>query len=158
MRFKARAAGLERQQKERRAIGLTETGHQLVALAAAQAAMQPERIAAAAAGRVDRQPFAPARVWRKQQRLFAGLQNRVNQLLAAGQLAGAAGQIGAVGQVVGGVVADLLEPGQARQYKILAFDAIAGGGLLQQLIGHRLVQGGLLFAQLAEFDLLNFAR
>ena len=152
MRFKARAAGLERQQKERWAIGLTETGHQLVALAAAQAAMQPERIAAAAAGRVDRQPFAPARVWRKQQRLFAGLQNRVNQLLAAGQLAGAAGQ------VVGGVVADLLEPGQARQYKILAFDAIAGGGLLQQLIGHRLVQGGLLFAQLAEFDLLNFAR
>lgn len=158
MRFKARAAGLERQQKERWAIGLTETGHQLVALAAAQAAMQPERIAAAAAGRVDRQPFAPARVWRKQQRLFAGLQNRVNQLLAAGQLAGAAGQIGAVGQVVGGVVADLLEPGQARQYKILAFDAIAGGGLLQQLIGHRLVLGGLLFAQLAEFDLLNFAR
>jgi hypothetical protein len=59
---------------------------------------------------------------------------------------------------MGRVVADLLEPGQACQHQTLAFDAIAGGCLLQQLIGHCLVLGGLLFAQLAELDLLNFAR
>ena len=119
--------------------------------------MQPERIAAAAAGQVGRQPFAPARVLRKQQQLFASLQNRVDQFFAAGQLAGAARQFGAVREVVGGMVAHLLEPGQAGQHQALAFDALAGFGLRQQFIGYRLVEGGLLLAELAELGLLDLA-
>ena len=56
------------------------------------------------------------------------------------------------------MVAHLLESRQTRQHQALAFDALAGFRLLQKLIGHRLVEGGLLLAQLAELGLLDLAR
>ena len=56
------------------------------------------------------------------------------------------------------MVAHLLEPGEARQHQPLAGDALALLRLLQQLIGHRLIQRGLLLAERAQLGLLDAAR
>ena len=91
--------------------------------------MQPEDLNATTAGQMQRQPLPPCGVLGEDQRLLAGLKNLRQQLLAALQLAGASRQIGAVVEVMGGMIADLLEPRESGQHEPLAGDALTGIGL-----------------------------
>ncbi|MEI2723498.1 MAG: hypothetical protein V9H26_08140 [Verrucomicrobiota bacterium] len=77
------------------------------------------------------------------QRLLAGIEQVGDQLVEAGELARATGQLRAVAQRVGGVVADLLQPGERGQHEAAAAHA---GGLLR--VGEQLVDDGLVHVRL----------
>ena len=117
---------------------------QLVAPLLGQAAVQPQHRPVEMGREVRLQQRAELGVLGEDQGLVALGDDLFGQLLEAGQLAGAPGQPGAVAQQVGGVVADLLEPGHRGQHVAPALDALAVLDLRQHVVDDGLVERGLL--------------
>ena len=143
-------AGLERQQEQR---WLVERGelldHRVPLLLGVppcrNSTGQPSR-----AGQVRPQHPAELGVLGEAQRLVAGGDDLVADLLEPGQLARPAGQPGAVGEQVRGMVAHLLELGHRGEHEAAAADLVGGLVDAGEHVGHRgLVQAGLLGGEVA---------
>ena len=113
--------------------------------------------------RVEREPVADVRLQQvahlaelgEHQRPLVDVEQLVDELVEAGELAGATGQPGAVLERLGGMVADLLEPGQRRQHPTSPLHPLEILGVEQQLVDDLLVERRLLAGELGEGDLLD---
>ena len=92
---------------------------------------------------------------REDQGLLAGVEQIGDQLVEAGQLARSPGQLRAVAQSVGRVIADLLEPGERGQHQTAAAHACGFLRIGQQLVDHGLVHVRLLAGERRPGDLLD---
>ncbi len=104
---------------------------------------------------VDLQQVAHLAELGEHQRPLVDVEQLVDELVEAGQLARATGQPRAVLERLGRVVADLLEPGQRRQHATAALHAFEVLGVDQQLVDDLLVEHRLLAGELGEGDLLD---
>ena len=74
------------------------------------------------------------------ERPLADVEQLVDELVEAGQLARAAAEAGAVAEHVGRVVADLLEPGQRGEHEPAAAHPVGRRGVGEQLVDDVLVE------------------
>ena len=101
------------------------------------------------------QPPSPLGEVGEHQDALAGLEDRLHDLLEAGQLAGPSGQRAVVGLVGRGVVADLLERRDGGQDGALAALPAHLRGLGHQPVEHRLVEADLLGRHRAVVELVD---
>ena len=151
------AAGLQRQHEGAGAGALLELGDQAVAGAAGQAAVVAGDRQAGDLAEVLGQAAAPRGEVGEDEHPLAGGEDRLDDLLEAGQLARAPGQRPAVVAVGGGVVADLLQRGDGGE------DRRPCGvrrrrrrpTLSDQLVEHGLVEPDLLGGHRAVVELVD---
>ena len=152
----AGAARLQRQHERSRAVGPLEVLDHAVTHATRQPAVVARDGRAGALGEVLGELHAPLGEVGEHQHALARREDRVDDLLEAGQLARTAGEGQVVVLVRGGVVADLLERGDGGEDL-----ALAGLGTVGQVVGehelveHRLVEADLLGGHRAVVELVD---
>ena len=156
----ARAARLQRHEQQRRGGALLELGHHAVATLTCDAAVQEGHVAAQAVvaeafAEVPLQQQAHLAELGEHERLLAGVEQVVDELVEPGELARPTGQRRAVAQRVRGVVADLLQPRERGKHQSPSAHAGLGLGVDQQLVDHALVHAGLLARERRPRDLLD---
>ncbi len=151
------AAGLQRQHHcALAAAGLEGVDHAVAGAAGQPAVVALDRLAGALA-QVGSEALPPGgEVGEDQHPLVAG-EDRLDDLVEPGQLAGAPVEAVFVGAVVHRVVADLLEGGDGGEHRALALGRarLAGRGGGDEVVEHRLVEPDLLGGHGAVVELVD---
>ena len=158
VRLRPGAARLERDQQQRRTDPGLEVGDHGVSTRLGDAAVEERHGHLEALTEVAHQQLAHLAELGEHERPLADVEQLVDQLVEAGQLAGATGQAGPVAEHVDRVVADLLEPGQGGEHEAAPLHAGGRGGVGEQLVDDVLVQHGLLPGERGPRDLLDLVR
>ena len=122
------------------------------------AAVQERHAQLEALGDVAHEQLAHLPELGEHERPLADVEQLVDELVEAGQLARAPGEPRAVAEHVGRVVADLLEPGERGEHEAAPLHPGRRRGVGEQLVDDVLVQHGLLAGEPGPGDLLDLVR
>ena len=149
------APGLERHQEQRGSGTILELGDEPVAAGLRHRPVEERHRPPEALGDVPAQQRPHLDELGEHQRPLADVDELVDELVEAGQLAGAAVQSGIVAERMDGVVADLLELGEGGEHDRAALHALVVIGGFEQFVDDVLVEHRLLAGEAGPGDLLD---